>query len=59
MPDRITLNVSVDVLPFGTARTEQRVFFEAPSRKEQEQIVLPTNTVACESLPTELPYIIR
>lgn len=59
MPDNMTLNISVTVLPFGTVRLTERVYFEVSPEAERETITMPQTTAACESEPADLPYLLR
>jgi hypothetical protein len=59
MPDNMTMNVNVDILPFGTVRATDRVYFEVSSETERETITAPATTAACESVPASLPYLLR
>jgi len=59
MPDNVTLNVNVDILPFGTVRATERVYFEVSPEAERETITAPATTAACESVPAGLPYLLR
>jgi hypothetical protein len=56
MPDRITLNVNVDVRPYGVVRTTERVYFDVPAEDDRETITAPATTAGCESAPDEVPY---
>lgn len=59
MADNVTLHVNIEILPFGTARSTERVYLDVPAEPERETITASTTTAVCEAIGSELPYILR